>query len=107
VNIVNANLIAKTKGIAINETRSQDSADLVYASLVTLRAGSQMISGYVSGKTIYISRLDRFNTNFVPEGTLVVLHNYDEPGKIGGVGSILGRHGINIRYVLYFFGDLY
>jgi D-3-phosphoglycerate dehydrogenase len=103
VNIVNANLIAKEKGIAINETHTRDSSDIVYASLVTLRAGSgddeQVISGYVSGKSIYISKLDRFTTSFVPEGTLLILHNYDEPGKIGGVGSILGQHGINIRFM--------
>lgn len=103
VNIVNANLIAKSKGILINETHTSESSDLVFASLVTLRAGSgdseQTISGYVSGKSIYISRLDKFNTSFVPEGTLLVLHNYDEPGKIGGVGSILGKHGINIKFM--------
>lgn len=103
VNIVNANLIAKEKGISINETHTRDSSDIVYASLVTLRTGSgndeQVISGYVSGKSIYISKLDKFTTSFVPEGTLLVLHNYDEPGKIGGVGSILGQHGINIRFM--------
>jgi D-3-phosphoglycerate dehydrogenase len=99
VNIVNANLIAKEKGIVINETHIHESRDIVYASLVTLRAGEQTISGYVSGKGIYISRLDRFNTSFVPDGTLIVLHNYDEPGKIGSVGGILGRHGINIRFM--------
>ena len=102
VNIVNASLIAKEKGISINETHTREGKDLVYASLVTLRTagtGQQVISGYVSGKTIYISRLDRFNTSFVPEGTLLVLHNYDEPGKIGGVGGILGRHGINIKFM--------
>ncbi|KAE9380718.1 phosphoglycerate dehydrogenase [Stipitochalara longipes BDJ] len=105
VNIVNASLIAKEKGLIINETHTRESANLVYASLVTLRATGrpgergQVISGYVSGRGIYISRLDRFNTSFVPEGTLLVLHNYDEPGKIGGVGGILGRHGINIKFM--------
>lgn len=101
VNIVNASLIAKEKGISINETHTRDAKDLVYASLVTLKAkgGEQIISGYVSGKGIFISRLDRFNTSFVPDGTLIVLHNYDEPGKIGGVGGILGRAGINIRFM--------
>jgi D-3-phosphoglycerate dehydrogenase len=106
VNIVNASLIAKEKGLIINETHTRESKDLVYASLITLRASGsrpgeqrQIISGYVSGKSIYISRLDRFNTSFVPEGTLLVLHNYDEPGKIGGVGGILGRHGINIKFM--------
>lgn len=103
VNIVNANLIAKEKGIVVSEIHSRASeGDLVYASLVTLRStggGGGVISGYVSGKTVYISRLDRFSASFVPEGTLVVLHNYDRPGKIGGVGNILGKHGINIRFM--------
>lgn len=102
VNIVNASLIAKEKGIRINETHNRESKDLVYASLVKLRTGGaegQVIEGFVSGKGIFISRLDRFNTSFVPEGTLIVLHNYDEPGKIGGVGGILGRAGINIRFM--------
>ncbi len=92
VNIVNASLIAKSKGIQVSEIHKRESKDLVYASLVTLRAGDgKQISGYVSGKGIFISRLGRFVTSFVPEGTLVVLHNYDEPGKIGGVGGILVR----------------
>ena len=30
------------------------------------------------------------------EGTLIVLANDDRPGVIGEVGTILGRHGINI-----------
>lgn len=103
VNIVNASLIAKEKGIVINEIHTRDLSDTVYASLVTLRTGSgedeQVISGYVSGKAIYISKLDKFNTSFIPDGTLLILHNYDEPGKIGGVGSLLGKHGINIGFM--------
>ncbi|EON99834.1 putative d-3-phosphoglycerate dehydrogenase protein [Phaeoacremonium minimum UCRPA7] len=105
VNIVNATLIAKDKGITINETHTRESKDSVYASLVTLRSsdggagGEQVIEGYVSGQNIYIAKLDRFTANFTPEGTLVVLHNYDEPGKIGNVGMILGRHGINVTFM--------
>lgn len=133
VNIVNAGLIAKDKGIVINETHAREAGeDLVYASLVTLRSyhsgeggsrgrgrevevegegegegegsegageGEQVIEGYVSGSKVYISKLDRFRCNFTPEGRLVVLHNYDEPGKIGNVGMILGRFGINVRFM--------
>jgi len=100
VNIVNANLIAKSKGIVVNETHTRESADLAYASLVTLRSESgQVISGYVSGKTIYISRIGRFSSSFVPEGTLLVLHNFDEPGKIGSVGGVLGKNNVNIKFM--------
>ncbi|KAI0438395.1 phosphoglycerate dehydrogenase [Xylaria telfairii] len=125
VNIVNATAVAREKGIVIRETHAHSgiaSGNEVYASSVTLRAlavpegaaedqqqgrenkdggeaGSQVIEGYVSGNTAYISRLDRFKASFSPEGTLLILHNHDEPGKIGGVGSVLGRHGINIRFM--------
>lgn len=106
VNIVNATLIAKEKGIAINETHIRESEGLVYASLVTLRSyggehgeTQQVIEGYVSGRGIYISKLDRFSTNFIPEGTLVILHNYDQPGKIGNVGMVLGKYAINITFM--------
>ncbi|UNI18286.1 hypothetical protein JDV02_004563 [Purpureocillium takamizusanense] len=113
VNIVNAELIAREKGIVINETQARDSPG-TYANLVTLRSvgdgggdGSgdndggeqQVIEGYASDKRVYISKLDRFKASFAPEGTLIILHNYDEPGKIGGVGMVLGSHGINIRFM--------
>ncbi|KAK5661921.1 hypothetical protein OQA88_10030 [Cercophora sp. LCS_1] len=107
VNIVNATLIAKERGLAIDEkhVRENDSS-ATYASAVRLRSVSQgddkteqVIEGYVSGKNIFISKLERFQANFNPEGTLLVLHNYDEPGKIGNVGVALGQHKINIRFM--------
>ncbi|RWA12336.1 hypothetical protein EKO27_g2783 [Xylaria grammica] len=126
VNIVNATAVAREKGIVIREIHAHSgigsgNEGSAYASFVMLRAlatvegteseqqdrektggvdpGSQVIEGYVSGNNVYISRLDRFNASFSPEGTLLILHNFDEPGKIGGVGSVLGRHGINIRFM--------
>lgn len=107
INIVNATLIAKEKGIVINETYNNDTKDLLYANLVTLRAhdsgnesgSEQIIQGYTSDQRAYISKLDRFNATFVPEGTLIILHNYDQPGKIGGVGTVLGGHAVNIRFM--------
>lgn len=105
VNIVNAALIAKEKGIVINETHAHQTKDLTFSNLVSLSIndGNQaphLIEGYcASDKRVYVSKLDRFNATFSPEGTLIILHNYDEPGKIGGVGMVLGSHGINIRYM--------
>jgi D-3-phosphoglycerate dehydrogenase len=110
VNIVNATLISKERGIAIDEKHVRDGGTVpTYASAVTLRSlkiddsegqtGEQVIEGYVSGNAVFISKLDRFRANFQPEGTLLVLHNYDEPGKIGNVGMVLGKHGVNINFM--------
>ncbi|MFN6986497.1 MAG: ACT domain-containing protein, partial [Rhizobium oryzihabitans] len=30
------------------------------------------------------------------EGTMIVIRNNDQPGVIGEIGTILGRHGVNI-----------
>lgn len=105
VNIVNAALIAKEKGMVINEVHSREDTDMTYASLVTLRSYSeaggspQVIEGYISDDAPHISRLGRFHGSIVLEGTMLVLHNYDTPGKIGGVGMALGRHGVNINFM--------
>ena len=127
VNLVNAELVAKERGILINESRSREPAEEEgFAAFVTLRArigragsqpptpaagagagagaaprplSDQIIQGYVSHNTPYISRLDRFRTNFVPDGILLVCRNFDTPGKIGAVGSRLGRAGVNINFM--------
>jgi D-3-phosphoglycerate dehydrogenase len=31
-----------------------------------------------------------------PEGIILVTHSHDQPGFIGQVGTLLGKHGINI-----------
>jgi D-3-phosphoglycerate dehydrogenase / 2-oxoglutarate reductase len=131
VNIVNAEMVAKERGIFVTEQKSRDpglggQGQRGYSSLVTLvaRSGSRapsvtrhdsylgadskkqvkverqhIISGYCSEDTPFISRLDRFATSFVPEGNMLICHNYDSPGKIGVVGSILGREEVNINFM--------
>lgn len=102
VNIVNANHVAKSRGIVINEHHSREPSHLgTYSSLVTLKSrdSEQLISGFVSEEAPRIVRLDRFTTNFVPEGYLLMCHNYDRPGMIGKVGCILGEKGVNISYM--------
>lgn len=126
VNIVNAELVAKERGIFVNERKSRDPTTQAYSSLITVvarppsRAPSlgplgqtlstekdtrrsedrqHIISGYCSDKVPFISRIDRFSTSFKAEGTLLICHNYDSPGKIGVVGDLLGKAGVNINYM--------
>jgi D-3-phosphoglycerate dehydrogenase len=40
------------------------------------------------------------------EGTMIVIHNRDQPGVIGDIGTILGRHRVNIaNFALGRMGD--
>ncbi|KAF2239538.1 phosphoglycerate dehydrogenase [Viridothelium virens] len=114
VNMVNAELVARDRGIAVNEQRRRQGGDAEgYSSSVVLRArtgasgtagagagaGGQdehVIAGFVSNNTPYISKLSRFSTSFVPEGALLICRNFDSPGKIGIVGQRLGKAGVNI-----------
>jgi D-3-phosphoglycerate dehydrogenase len=102
VNIVNATIVAKARGIVISENHSRERPDLgTYSSLITLKAknSEQLISGFVAAEGARIVRLDRFNTAFVPDGYLLICHNYDRPGMIGKVGALLGIRGVNISYM--------
>jgi len=127
INLVNAEILARERGILINESRSRDNVEQEgYSSSVSLRArldprspsasrtrpgpmenhaatkrnvADHIITGFVSGNTPYISRLGRFHTSFVPTGTLLICLNYDSPGKIGIVGGKLGKAGVNIRFM--------
>lgn len=128
INIVNAELVAKERGIMIRESKSRDNFEQEgYAASVTLKAhlaprspsasrkdnpienltkrerkrklADQVISGFVSNNQPYISRLGRFSTNFSPDGILLICRNDDEPGKIGTVGARLGKAGVNIKFM--------
>ncbi|EMD88769.1 hypothetical protein COCC4DRAFT_137389 [Bipolaris maydis ATCC 48331] len=110
INIVNAEILAKERGILINEQRSRENVeDKPYASFITLRARasrsvsqqsrSSIIQGFVSGNRPFISRLDRFKGEFVPRGTLIICRNFDSVGKIGYVGNLLGKAGVNIKFM--------
>jgi D-3-phosphoglycerate dehydrogenase / 2-oxoglutarate reductase len=108
VNMVNAELVARDRGMVINEQRRRQIDDAEgYAASVVLKAKraadgtaaegeEQVIAGFVSNNTPYISRLSRFSTSFVPTGALLICRNFDSPGKIGIVGEKLGKAGVNI-----------
>ncbi len=40
--------------------------------------------------------LEGYSTDAILEGPALIVRNADEPGVIGAVGSVLGRHGINV-----------
>ncbi len=98
VNLVNAPMIAKQWGLEVTERAS--TAPEHYANLVTLRVQDgkeHTLAGTVTWGEARIVRVDRYATDFVPYGYILVCHNLDRPGMIGRVGTILGNAGVNIR----------
>ncbi len=99
VNVVNAQELARERGLSIAEVKLAESAD--YASTIGVKlegaSGSIEVVGSVFGKHDQrIVRVDRFKIDAVPEGNLLVLRNEDVPKIVGKVGSILGDAGVNI-----------
>lgn len=98
VNMVNAPVVAQQRGIKVLESKSSTKSD--YASTITTRVRGcveRLITGAVfHGKQPRIVRIDDFQLEAVPEGTTLLIHNHDEPGVVGMVGTLLGEAGINI-----------
>ena len=99
VNLVNAALVAQSRGIRVVESRSRDTED--YVSLITSRVttgrGERLIAGSLFGRSEpRIVRMDHYRVDFVPSGFMLVSMHIDKPGMIGKVGTLLGQHSINI-----------
>jgi D-3-phosphoglycerate dehydrogenase len=98
VNLVNARLVARDRGVAVDVRREDETHG--YKSLVTVttqtREGRKIIAGTVFDGQPRIVRLRDLNIEFTPEGYILVLSYEDRPGMIGRIGSILGRQNVNI-----------
>ncbi|MEO5898269.1 MAG: phosphoglycerate dehydrogenase [Vicinamibacterales bacterium] len=99
VTAVNARTVAAQRGIEIVESRSsrpRDFADLLSLKLHTTD-GERWIEGTVfEPASPRLTSIDGVDVEAPLEGTLIVIHNNDQPGVIGEVGTILGRHSLNI-----------
>jgi D-3-phosphoglycerate dehydrogenase len=98
VNVVNALSFAETLGLKVTESRESTSAD--FTELIELTATGE--SGWVSvagtffGNTPRIVKINGSHVEAKPEGVLFLLENRDRPGIVGYVGTLLGKHGVNI-----------
>ena len=100
VSWVNASLLAAERGLRIVESAEQRSPE-GFARLLTLsvrtEAGTQRVSGAVTPQGApRLVRLGSLVVEVPLEGKMIVLTNSDRPGMIGKVGTLLGKHGINI-----------
>lgn len=103
VNMVNAELIARSRGLKIVEVK--DTRSESYESLITieLRASSRpaIVAGTVIRGEPQIVRIDNYWLQIAPSGSHFMLcWNHDRPGLIGAVGTLLGKHDINISAML-------
>lgn len=99
VNYVNAPSIAKDRGIKLVTSKSSESVDFTNLVTVTVRGGKSTlsVSGTILGRSApRVTKFDDFWLEASPNGTILVLRNYDRPGVVGALGTTLGKNKVNI-----------
>jgi D-3-phosphoglycerate dehydrogenase len=83
--------------IESRSTRARNYTNLISVKLHT-SAGERWVEGAVFERTSpRLVLLDGIGVEAPLGGaTMIVIRNNDQPGVIGEVGTILGRHGVNI-----------
>jgi D-3-phosphoglycerate dehydrogenase len=99
VNVVSAPVVAKERGMVIEETTREAVGD--YDSLITVTVTTERQTRHVSGTVVADGRPRivnikgiRMDAEFGP--SMIYITNLDKPGFIGKFSSTLGDAGINI-----------
>jgi len=99
VNLVNAEILARERGIAIVEETSSDPGDfgtLIQAE-VTTDEKTYLAAGTLFGKEfVRLVRIGPYRLDAHLDGHLLIFTHNDRPGLIGFIGTTFGRHGVNI-----------
>jgi D-3-phosphoglycerate dehydrogenase len=99
VNRVNAENIAKRQGIALIESKTEETEDYVSLIKVTGHSADGDISAsgvLLGGHHPRLICINHFDIEVVPEGTLLITRHDDRPGVISAISAVLGNANINI-----------
>ena len=96
---VNAKAVAKMRGIDLIESSSTRARS--YRSLVSLKLTTSTGERYVEGTVVpgqgpRLVLLDGVPLEAPLTGTILLFENNDQPGVVGQLGTVLGKHGVNI-----------
>src|SRR3954463_5636587 len=100
-NLVNAAAIAAERGVEVTEIKkpkaSSGGAGNVMSVLLQTNSEEHMVKGAVlHGKFPRLLAVDDIDVEAPLERDLIYMRNNDVPGVIGKVGTVLGKHSINI-----------
>jgi len=99
INNVNANYIAKQRGIKVTESYVHDGKN--YRNLIESKisgpGGKFTVSGTVfAGEHKRIVQVNEYHMEVKPEGIMLFIKSKDKPGVIGKIGTLLGNENQNI-----------
>jgi D-3-phosphoglycerate dehydrogenase len=103
VNVINVEHHAKARGIDLVQIKEESPPSGLVGEVIELRADMENGGEHhrVVG-TVYadglprVVRVDNYSMDVIPEGSMVLITNRDQPGTIGTVGTTFGDAGVNI-----------
>ena len=99
INLINAMHVANLRGIKVQETRVPAPENFTNLIIIELKTDveSHRVSGTVfTDKLPRIVNVDGYPLEVVPRGNMIFFTNNDQPGVIGGIGTVLGQCNVNI-----------
>jgi D-3-phosphoglycerate dehydrogenase / 2-oxoglutarate reductase len=98
VNLVNAQFVARSRGLTVVERRTPDASP--FASLLTLSGSANGRTTTVGGTVAHggprIVRLDDYWIDMAPTDVMLMTRHQDRPGTMGRIGLMLGEADVNI-----------
>ena len=98
-NIVNARMLAEERGIEIVESvtsKKGDFATLIKADVATEKKSYTAAGTLFGNQFLRLVQLGPYNLDTYLDGILLIFTHEDVPGMIGFIGTIFGKHRVNI-----------
>ncbi|EPS63421.1 phosphoglycerate dehydrogenase [Genlisea aurea] len=117
VNIVNADFVAKRRGLSVSEEFVSlngspvaplesigvrvANAESRFGSSISDVTGEISVEGRVKGEEggPYLTRVGSFEVDVSLEGSVILCRQVDQPGMIGKVGTVLAEENVNVSFM--------
>eukprot|EP00268_Persea_americana_P028746 TRINITY_DN2787_c0_g1_i2.p1 TRINITY_DN2787_c0_g1~~TRINITY_DN2787_c0_g1_i2.p1 ORF type:complete len:594 (-),score=131.10 TRINITY_DN2787_c0_g1_i2:422-2203(-) len=114
VNLVNADVAAKQRGLHITEERiilggsPESPLEFIQVQIANVESkfpsamsetGEIKVEGRVKDGLPHLTKVGSFEVDVSLEGSLILCRQVDQPGMIGRVGSVLGEENVNVNFM--------
>jgi len=99
VNIVNAELLARERGIELTEQSNPKKGDfstLIKADVITDKKTYTAAGTLFGNHLLRLVQLGPYHLDTFMDGVMLIFTHRDLPGLIGHIGTIFGKHNVNI-----------
>ncbi len=101
-NIVNAEMLAREKGIDITESSTTEAGNFstMISATINTAQGEFTAAGTMFGhQFLRLVRLGNYHLDAYLDGLMLIYRHRDVPGLIGYIGTVCGKHQVNIAHM--------